>query len=336
MNIYKLVRPLLFVLPPETAHAFVLKSLNVLYRCRVLKPKTYPGSAIKILGMHFPNRIGLAAGFDRSGEYIDALSTLGFGFIEIGTITPKPQQGKPKPRIFRLPKQRGLINRVGFANKGVDYTLAQLQKTHYRGILGINIGKNPDTPNELAIEDYICCMQKLYPYANYLSINVSSPNTEQLRDLQCADELYKLLSTLKAEQHILTGKHHRYVPLFVKLSPDLTESQIAEISKVLQICKIDGVLLTNTSTQRPLPEHCQLKEKQGGLSGQPITEISLDVLKSFTKHLQQDIPIIALGGICDEKSAYDRIASGASLLEIYTGLIYQGPSLIKRLATFMK
>jgi len=336
LNTYRFIRPLLFQLAPETAHKFTLTLLNTAYRCKLIKPKIYKGSGIKILDMQFPNRVGLAAGFDRNGEYIDALSTLGFGFIEIGSVTPKPQPGKPKPRIFRLPTQHALINRVGFASKGVDYVLGQLKKTKYRGILGINIGKNLDTPTEHAIDDYIICMQKLYPYANYLTINVSSPNTEGLRDLQQQNHLYQLLSTLKAEQHILTGRHHRYVPLFVKLSPDLDEKQIAEIAEVIQMCKVDGIIITNTSLQRPLPEDCKHKDEQGGLSGRPITELSLKVLQNFTKQLKHDIPIIALGGIYDEKSAYDRIASGASLFQVYTGLIYQGPKLIKKLATFMQ
>lgn len=324
------------MLPAETAHALVLKILKKLYQCKLIKPKVYNGSPIKVLEMQFPNRLGLAAGFDRNGEYIDALSTLGFGFIEIGTVTPKAQQGKPKPRIFRLTKQKALINRIGFASKGVDYVLSQLKKTKYRGILGINIGKNSDTPNSHAIEDYICCMQKLYPYANYLSINISSPNTEGLRELQQKKYLYQLLSTLKAEQHILTGRDHRYVPIFVKLSPDLNEQEIKEISDVLQMCKVDGIIITNTALQRPLPENCKHADEQGGLSGRPISDVSLKVLQNFTKHLKHDMPIIALGGIYDEKTAYERIANGASLFQIYTSFIYQGPSLIKRLATFMK
>jgi len=335
MKCYKMIRPILFALPPETAHHFVLKCLRLLYRLKLIKPKSYTGNGIKILGMQFPNRLGLAAGFDRNGEYIDPLSTLGFGFIEIGTVTPKPQPGKPKPRIFRLKKHHALINRVGFASKGADYVLEKLKKTKYRGILGINIGKNSDTPNQDAIDDYLYCMRKLYPFANYLTINISSPNTENLRDLQEHQQLFQLLSELKAEQHILTGKHHRYVPLFVKLAPDLNETEIKEIANVLQTCKIDGVILTNTTLQKTLPEGTKHLNEKGGLSGKAMTEISLKTLKLLTKNLKEDLPIIALGGIYDEKTAYERIANGASLYQIYTSFIYQGPGIVKRLATFM-
>ena len=335
MNLYRFIRPCLFFLSPEVAHQLSLKCLKLFYRLRIIKPKVYSGSSIKVLGMQFPNRVGLAAGFDRNGEYIDALSTLGFGHIEIGTVTPKAQAGKDKPRIFRLKSKYALINRMGFANKGADYVLEQLKKTRYRGILGINIGKNSDTPNDLAAEDYLYCMRKLYPYANYLTINISSPNTKNLRALQQHDLLYALLSTLKAEQHILAGKHHRYVPLLVKLAPDLDEAELASIAKVLQVCKVDGVVLSNTSLQRPLLENVKNANEIGGLSGRAITELSLESLKNLTKHLHDDLPIIALGGIYSEKTAYERIANGASLYQVYTSLVYQGPSLVKRLAKFM-
>jgi len=330
---YSLIRQCLFCLAPETAHHVALQSLQCAYRLGLthLLPKL-KAAPKTIMGLQFKNPIGLAAGLDKNGEYIDALATLGFGFIEIGTVTPLPQVGNPKPRLFRLPMQQALINRLGFNGKGMDYVANQLARLSYRGILGINLGKNKQTPMEKAVDDYLMGFRRLWEYASYITINISSPNTQGLRDLHKDDALFSLLSALKTEQHDIMTHHGKYVPIVVKISPDLTDDEIASIAKTLLQLNIDGVIATNTTIARdPGLQNTAYANESGGLSGKPLQQQSTHVIQQLHQHLQEKIPIIGLGGIVDAESAQEKIQAGASLLQIYTGFIYQGPGLIRRL-----
>jgi dihydroorotate dehydrogenase len=321
---YSFIKKILFRLPPETAHKLTLISLDFVYRLGLLKLFFKPhASPCEVMGLTFQNRIGIAAGLDKNAEYIDALAALGVGFIEVGTVTPKPQKGNPKPRLFRLTKQEAIINRMGFNSKGVDYVIKQLEKINYKGILGINIGKNKETPNEQAIDDYVFCFRQLWPFASYITINISSPNTDRLRELQQKEALVPLLMALKQEQQRVFHANHKYVPLVVKVSPDLSQQDLHTLADILLEQKIDGVIATNTTT-----EH---QGEQGGLSGRPLQDKSTAVVKQLHSLLQNQIPIIASGGIMDEKSADEKFAAGAVLLQLYTGLIYEGPGLISSL-----
>jgi dihydroorotate dehydrogenase len=328
---YSILRRLLFLLPAEAAHHVALKSLRGLQRCGCL-PAPVTGSAITLWGLHFPNRIGLAAGLDKNGEYIDALAAMGFGFIEIGTVTPKPQPGNPKPRLFRLPQARALINRMGFNNHGVDYLIQQKQQSQYRGIVGINIGKNASTPLEQAADDYVLGLQKAYPHASYITVNISSPNTAGLRQLQAEQQLNQLLQALKAAQQQCAAQHHRYVPLLIKIAPDLTADEVNMIASLLIAHNIDGVIATNTTLSREEVAGQLHSEQAGGLSGAPLFKRSLAIVQQLYQHLQGKVPIIACGGISSQEQAEQMLTAGASLLQVYTGFIYQGPSLIKALA----
>ncbi len=328
-SFYPLIRKILFQLNPETAHHITLHLLKWAEKIgltRFLPPKTE--APIEAMGLRFPNRAGLSAGFDKNGEYIDALASLGFGFIEVGTITPKPQPGNPKPRLFRLVKEEAIINRLGFNNKGVDYLVEQLKKTKYQGILGINIGKNKDTPIEKAIEDYLYCMKRALPFASYITINISSPNTENLRQLQHGDLLKELLSALKKEQAHFLEKQKKYIPLIVKISPDLTSDELKSMADIFLSEKIDGVIATNTTLSRDGITSTEI----GGLSGKPLTARSTAIIRELHALLENQIPIIGCGGISNKKDADERIAAGATLLQVYTGLIYQGASLVKEMA----
>jgi len=332
--IYSLIRPLLFLLPPETAHHFTLKSLSWLYKIGLYPQKDLNhGSTKTLMGLPFPNTVGLGAGLDKNGEYIDALATLGFGFIEIGTTTPKPQSGNPKPRLFRIPKAHALINRMGFNNDGVDQLIANVKKAKFNGILGINIGKNATTPLENAAEDYLICLRKVYPYASYITINISSPNTPGLRQLQQSNDLDALLSTLKAAQIECAKAHKKYVPLVIKISPDLTPEEIKEVANNLLNHQIDGVIATNTTLSREGVSNLPQAEETGGLSGKPLFNRSLETVRCLYQHLNGAIPIIACGGISSQEQAQHMYAAGASLVQIYTGLIYQGPGLVKYIRT---
>ena len=319
-------------LPPEKAHSLALNQLNRFYKLNLLSLMGLRKSFIKpvkCMGITFPNLLGLAAGLDKNGDYIDALSSLGFGYIEIGTVTPKPQIGNPKPRLFRLKKDSALINRMGFNNKGVDYLIDRVKDAKYNGILGINIGKNATTPIENAVDDYLICLKKVYNYASYITVNISSPNTKNLRDLQAGDALNNLLAELLKERKDLRKKHQKYVPLVVKIAPDLNKSQIKSVAKVLLANNIDGVIATNTSISRPIDLEDYVKsEEKGGLSGAPINDISNKVIKLLSLELKGRIPIIGCGGIMNEFDARDKISLGAELLQVYTGFIYNGPSLI--------
>lgn len=331
---YPLLKPFLFRLDPERAHYLTLKTLQNLYNLGVLqlypKAKTNP---VTLMGLTFPNPVGLAAGLDKNGEYIDALAALGFGFIEVGTVTPKPQLGNSTPRIFRLPKHQAIINRLGFNNKGVDYLIEQVRNSSYQGILGINIGKNSMTPNEEAITDYLYCFRRVYPYASYITINISSPNTQALRDLQHHDMLKNLLHTLKQEQALQFNLQNKYVPLVVKIAPDLTEHEVADIAQILLEERMDGVIATNTTVTRDGIENSGFEKEAGGLSGKPLKDKATIVVKRLAELLEKQIPIIGVGGIVSAKDANEKFAAGAELVQIYSGLVYEGPGLIQEICS---
>jgi len=283
---------------------------------------------IQVMGLEFPNRIGLAAGLDKNGTAIDGLGHLGFGFLEVGTVTPRPQPGNPKPRLFRLPDQEAVINRMGFNNAGIDALLQNVARMHYQGILGINIGKNFDTPIERAVDDYLICLDKAYPAASYVTVNISSPNTKNLRQLQGASELDALLGALKARQAELADRHGKYVPLALKIAPDLDEGQIVNIADALRRHRIDGVIATNTTLGREGVETSSLATETGGLSGSPLFEKSTAVVRSLAQALAGELPIIAAGGITSGQRARAKLDAGASLVQLYSGLIYRGPALV--------
>lgn len=297
--------------------------LSWLYKNRV------SNKPLEVMGIKFPNPVGLAAGLDKNGECINAFDAMGFGFIEIGTITPRPQPGNEKPRIFRLPEANAIINRMGFNNKGVDYLIEQVRKAKFKGVLGINIGKNKDTPEDKAKDDYITCMKKVYNFASYITINISSPNTPGLRSLQYGDALNELLSAIKNEQKLLATQYKKYIPVVVKIAPDLTEDEIKSIANCLILNEIDGVIATNTTLARDQVEHLIHGNEMGGLSGHPVRDKSTEVIKILAKELQGKMPIIGVGGIDSVDSAKEKIAAGASLVQVYTGFIYQGPDLIR-------
>ena len=289
------------------------------------------------MGLNFPNPVGLAAGLDKDGAYIDGLAALGFGFIEIGTVTPRAQPGNPKPRMFRLPEAQALINRMGFNNGGVDAFVRNVQASRFyqerRGILGLNIGKNADTPIERATDDYLYCLDKVYPYAAYVTVNISSPNTKNLRQLQQASEIDALLSALKMAQSQLADKHGRYVPLVLKIAPDLDDEQIDTIASALLRNHIDGVIATNTTITREAVQGLTHANETGGLSGAPVRDLSTRVIRALHQVLQGEIPIIGVGGILNGVDAHEKMAAGASLIQLYTGLIYRGPALVGECAS---
>jgi len=330
---YPAIRKVLFQFDAETIHELTIKGLkksaltplNILYKQRVTdKP-------VNVMGIEFPNPLGLAAGLDKNGECIDAFSAMGFGFVEIGTITPRPQPGNDKPRIFRLPEANAVINRMGFNNKGVDYLVSQVRMAKFKGVLGINIGKNKDTPEENAKDDYIHCMQKVYDFATYITVNISSPNTPGLRALQYGDALNELLSALKIEQGKLAKQYGKYVPIAVKIAPDLNEEEVQSIAKSLIDNKIDGVIATNTTLSREGVEGLEHGNEQGGLSGAPVKDKSTTVIRLLAKALDNKLPIIGVGGIASSSDANEKLSAGASLVQIYTGFIYQGPPLVKEI-----
>jgi dihydroorotate dehydrogenase len=330
MNLYPLLRPLLFSLDPETAHEVTLKLLNLAHVSGLGK-LLYPSiddKPVQIMGLCFKNPVGLAAGLDKNGDYIDALAALGFGFVEIGTVTPRPQPGNPKPRLFRLPEHQAIINRMGFNNLGLDHLLDQVKHSDYDGILGINIGKNFDTPIENAADDYLIGLRKAYTSASYITINISSPNTKNLRQLQQGDEIKALMSALKEEQLKLQQEHGAYVPLALKIAPDLTDDEVSHIAGLLLEFAIDGVIATNTTIARDKIAGHPLANEAGGLSGAPVKDPSTRVVRSLATQLQGKIPIIAAGGILSADDAQEKLTAGASLVQVYSGLIYRGPQLI--------
>ena len=328
---YSLLRECLFLFPAEFSHHFALRSLKLLARTGLAgKPQALPGRVVEVMGLEFPNPVGLAAGLDKNGEYIDALATSGFGFIEIGTVTPRPQPGNPTPRLFRLKAAKAIINRMGFNNHGAEYLLGQVKRARYQGILGINIGKNFDTPVERAVDDYLIALRKVYPYAHYVTVNISSPNTPGLRSLQYGEELRKLLMTLKAEQAVLAEQHGKYVPLAVKVAPDLSEEEIAGMAEVILDARMDALIATNTTLDKTRVADIEHGSEQGGLSGLPLTQRSTQVIRAFHQHLQDQVPIIGVGGIMTAQDAVDKLAAGAKLVQVYSGYIYAGPALVRK------
>ncbi|MDK4528053.1 quinone-dependent dihydroorotate dehydrogenase [Kingella kingae] len=331
--LYDLIRPLVFNFAPEQAHGLTLKTLARAEKCGVLprvNPHTQPTT---LMGLALPNPIGLAAGMDKNGECIDGLAALGFGFIEIGTVTPRPQAGNPKPRLFRSPEHQAIINRMGFNNDGIDQMIRNIARSQYRGVLGINIGKNATTPIENAADDYLICLEKAYAHASYITVNISSPNTQNLRSLQGGDELSKLLTALKNKQAALATQHSRYVPLAVKIAPDLDEAQIADIAHVVLQTEMDGIIATNTTIDKSALGASPLAQEAGGLSGAPVREPSNRVLKALAQELASKVPIIGAGGVLSGKDAAEKIQLGATAVQIYSGIVYRGPELVKECLT---
>ena len=328
---YGLARPLLFALDAERAHGLGLASLEAAYRSGLnplvgAAPKPLP---TKAFGLAFPNPVGLAAGLDKNGAHIDALLALGFGFVEVGTVTPRPQPGNPKPRMFRLPRHEAVINRLGFNNDGVDALVRNVERARRRnGLLGINIGKNKDTPNESAEDDYLHCLRKVYPLADYVTVNISSPNTAGLRELQEEQALRRLVSVLRDEQEKLAGQHGKRVPMLVKIAPDLSESDIDAAGRVLGDLAVDGVIATNTTIARDGVEGARFADEVGGLSGAPLMGKSTAVLRMLRTRLPESIPLVGVGGILHGADAATKQAAGALLVQVYTGLVYRGPALV--------
>lgn len=333
--LYNLLRPLLFQLDAETAHTLTLDTLSLLQKTGLLPGHTIHCTPVHVMGLDFPNPVGLAAGLDKNGAHINALTRLGFGFLEVGTVTPRPQPGNPRPRLFRIPQAEAIINRMGFNNAGVDKLLENVQQADYPGILGINIGKNADTPLQNAADDYLIGLRKVYPYASYVTVNISSPNTKQLRQLQNETQLEQLLGALKTEQTRLSDQHGRYTPLAIKIAPDLEPDQIAAIASLLLKHKMDAVIATNTTTARDGLEHLPYGNEQGGLSGAPLTERSTAVIHQLATHLQHAIPVIGAGGIMSPADAQAKMEAGADLVQIYSGLIYRGPNLVSETASLL-
>ncbi len=327
---YRLFRPALFRLDPETAHHLTLAGLNAAYSLglsRIVSPRP-PDDPRTVMGLNFPNPVGLAAGLDKNGDCINGLAALGFGFIEIGTVTPLPQPGNPKPRLFRLPQANAIINRMGFNNHGVNKLIENVRHAKYQGILGINIGKNAATPIEKAADDYLICLRKVYAFASYITVNISSPNTRNLRQLQDEDALNDLLIQLKAEQKKLADTHGKYVPIALKIAPDLETEQIVQIARLLMQHRIDGVIATNTTLSREGVANLPHGTETGGLSGSPVRDKSTAVIRQLAAELKGALPIIGVGGILSGADAAEKITAGASLVQIYSGLVYRGPALI--------
>ena len=325
---YPLIRPLLFALDAERAHELTLYLVALGDSLGLARPTPADGKPVDVMGLRFPNRVGLAAGLDKNGTAVDGLSRLGFGFLEVGTVTPRPQPGNPKPRLFRLPEHEAIINRMGFNNAGVDALLEKLASIRYRGILGINIGKNFDTPIERAADDYLIGLDKAYPAASYVAVNISSPNTKNLRQLQGDSELDALLGALKERQAALAQIHGKYVPLALKIAPDLDSDQITAIADALRRHRVDAVIATNTTLSREGVEGSPLAKEAGGLSGNPLFEKSTAVIRLLTRAIAGELPIIAAGGITSGERARAKIEAGATLVQVYSGLIYRGPALV--------
>ncbi len=334
MDLYPFARPLLFSIDPERAHELTLSQIDRAAACGLLRvaagaPVHDP---VQVMGLPFPNRVGLAAGLDKNGAHIDAFQAMGFGFIEVGTVTPRAQPGNPKPRMFRLPQRQALINRMGFNNDGIDAFLANVARARFRGVLGLNVGKNADTPIERALDDYRIGLQRVYPHASYVTINISSPNTKNLRQLQAGDELERMLEGLARTREALATEHRRRVPMALKIAPDLDDEQIDVIARALPRHGIDGVIATNTTVSRAAVAGLPHAEEAGGLSGAPVFEPSNRVIAALRARLPSRFPIIGVGGVMSGEDARAKIAAGADLVQIYTGLIYRGPALVRECA----
>jgi dihydroorotate dehydrogenase len=332
---YELLRPLLFALDAETAHGLTLYASDVAQRSGLsgLIAKPPAPLPVRVFDIDFPNPVGLAAGLDKNGEHLDGLAALGFGFVEIGTVTPRPQLGNDKPRMFRLPNHEAVINRLGFNNGGIDALVRHVEKAAFRGVLGINIGKNKDTPNERAIDDYLLCLERAYPLATYITVNISSPNTQGLRDLQEEETLRRFIGTLREAQERLAGQHGKRKPMLLKIAPDLTDTELDAIADVLLASGIDGVICTNTTIDRDAVVGDPNAHETGGLSGRPLFEKSTTVLRGMATRLGGKLPIVGVGGILDGDTAAEKIEAGASLVQVYSGLVYRGPKLIAEAVT---
>ena len=327
---YALARPFLFCLDAERAHDLGLTAIEAAYRTGfnpLLAAKPAP-NPIEVFGLRFDNPVGLAAGLDKNGAHVDALAALGFGFVEVGTTTPRAQPGNPKPRMFRLPESEAVINRLGFNNGGVDALVRNVERAKFGGILGINIGKNKDTPNERAVDDYLFCLERVYARASYVTINISSPNTQGLRDLQEEETLKRFVGTLREAQEKLAAKHRARKPMLLKIAPDLAEAELDGVADVLLASGIDGLICTNTTIDRAPVAGLRHADESGGLSGRPLFEKSTAVLRGMAKRLGGRIPLVGVGGIVEGKDAAAKIDAGASLVQFYTGMVYRGPALI--------
>jgi dihydroorotate dehydrogenase len=331
---YELIRPLLFCLDPERAQSVAVAGLRAFHflpgvgfdgRVATAEPP------VELFGLRFRNRVGLAAGFDKSAKYVDTLAHLGFGFIEVGTVTPRPQPGNPRPNLFRLPEDEALINRMGFPNEGAAVAARRLEKRRYTGVCGVNIGKNFDTPLAEAAKDYVSCLRTVYAVADYVTVNISSPNTAGLRDLQNADVLRALVLEVAGAREQLQPVHGKRVPILIKLAPDLSQTQLQEIAVQLRQLPVDGVIATNTTTTRPASLRSAHATQQGGLSGRPLRELSLQAVGTLRQHLGPDMPMVGVGGIFSANEGRAMLAAGANLLQVYTGLVYRGPGLVRSL-----
>ena len=327
---YSLARPLLFCLDAERAHDLALASIETAYRTGLnpllaARPKALPS---RVFGIDFDNPLGLAAGLDKNGAHVDALAALGFGFIEVGTTTPRPQPGNLKPRMFRLPEHEAVINRLGFNNGGVDALVGNVERAKFAGPLGINIGKNKDTPNERAVDDYLFCLERVYPRASYVTVNISSPNTQGLRDLQEEETLRRFISTLRDAQERLAARHGARKPMLLKIAPDLADGELDAIAEVLLATGIDGLICTNTTIERTAVAGHRHAGEAGGLSGKPVFEKSTAVLRGMAQRLDGKVPLVGVGGILRGADAATKFDAGASLVQVYTGLVYRGPALV--------
>jgi len=342
MNLFSLypeLRPLLFRLDPETTHELTLKALRATSAVPLLSKlasQKVPALPTRVMGIEFPNPLGLAAGLDKHGCCIDAFARMGFGFVEVGTVTPLPQPGNPKPRLFRLPEHEAIINRMGFNSPGLNTVLRNIGKHRSNAIVGINIGKNAATPVENAIGDYLIGLRGAYPLADYVTVNISSPNTRNLRDLQSEEKLDALLAALKQEQGKLAEQHRKHTPIALKIAPDLDHGQVQVIAQLLKHHRFEAVIATNTTLSRSGVEGHPLAEQDGGLSGKPETAMSTQVIRKLYAELQGDIPIIGVGGISSADDAWEKMLAGADLVQVYSALIYQGPALVKKILTGLK
>lgn len=335
---YPFFRDLLFLLPPETSHNLSLGGISLAEKLKLTAMflSEVPSAPVNVMGIDFPNPVGLAAGLDKNGDHIAGLGALGFGFIEVGTVTPRPQPGNPKPRLFRIPERQAIINRMGFNNKGVDYLVERVRATSYSGVIGINIGKNFDTPVEQALDDYIISMKKSYQHADYITVNISSPNTPGLRNLQFGDSLKELLSGLKEQQRLLAEQYKDYKPIAVKIAPDMDADEVKMVASALVAFELDAVIATNTTLARDAVKGLKHAEEAGGLSGAPVTDASTKIVEQLAAEVSDKMPIIAAGGIMDAASAKAKFKAGAKLVQLYTGFIYAGPKLIRDVVSAYK
>lgn len=332
-RLYPLFRPLLFQFDAETAHELTVKLLRFSHALGMLPElKADATTTREVMGLRFPNVVGLAAGMDKSASAVDAWGGLGFGHVEVGTLTPRPQPGNPTPRLFRLIEKEAIINRMGFNNPGIKAAVRKLEQRSGEGIVGVNIGKNFDTPNERAVDDYLLCLREAYAVADYIAVNISSPNTKGLRDLQAEEPIRRLVSTLKEEQQKLATRHGKYTPLVVKIAPDLESEQIESLARVFTENQLDGVIATNTTISRAAVQGHPLANEAGGLSGAPVMQRSTEVIAALRAAMPSSIPIIGVGGILSVADAETKLKAGASLVQLYTGLVYRGPALISEIA----